>query len=110
MQAPKGGVSVTIKKGWIIMDIKKPALWLQANYTEKEMNEYKKIKKEYRSTSSILEKAGHFEETGETLQAIVSYESLLEKNFDESVPYDSLVVVYRKLMASIGSIIIFLML
>lgn len=92
------------------MDIKKPALWLQANYTEEEMNEYKKIKEEYRGTSAILEKAEHFEETGETLQAIVSYESLLEKNFDESVPNDRLVFMYRRLMASIGSIIIFLML
>ena len=101
------------------MDIKELALWLQANYTEEEMNEYikikeaelSKIKEEYRSASAILEKAGHFEKTGETLQAIVSYESLLEKNVDGSMPYDRLVVIYRKLMANIGSIIfIFLML
>jgi tetratricopeptide (TPR) repeat protein len=37
------------------------------------------------------------EKEGETLQAVVLYESLLEKNFVGSRPYDRLAIIYKKL-------------
>lgn len=87
------------------MDIKKLAEWIMTNYTEKEIEEYIKIagaklekdREYYKNTADLCEKAEKLEKEGETLQAVLIYETLLEENFLGSRPYDRLAIIYKKL-------------
>jgi tetratricopeptide (TPR) repeat protein len=87
------------------MDIKELAQWIEANYTEEEINQYIKVKQAeiakiqayYKSSAALCQEAERLEKKNETLQAIVIYEGMLNDSFDGSRPYDRLAVLYKKL-------------
>lgn len=87
------------------MDIKELAQWIEANYSEEEINQYIKMKQDeiakiqayYKESAALCQQAERLEKEGETLQAIVIYEGMLKDNFDGSRPYDRLAVLYKKL-------------
>jgi tetratricopeptide (TPR) repeat protein len=94
-----------IANGGLIMDIKELAKWIESNYTEEEINTYikikeaemKKLREIHKNWTALCKEGERLEKEGETLQAIVLYESLLADNFDGSHPYDRLAILYKKL-------------